>query len=235
MVVLAKLRQYRRVAVDISNEDGSQRVCDVSLGGMRALSNRALRMNDSIKMEIATAAGSLRMNGRLVRANLSGNPDLPYEYGFVYESLSQADQVRLNQFMEARGAGEVPAQEVGIEELQTLEDRIAELEVELAEAEKNASRARTSLAREGQKMNQVATHFECDRFMRLVSSGQPLITLVENPGEGFTDPFSLSVAATFKGSFDLLSVKADVDFCFSANDVEEALYVFYLRDLIDFA
>jgi len=238
MVVVSKLRSFSRAVVNLSNESGTQRLCDISFGGMRVLSTKALRMNEKIEINLSVTQGTVNLKGRVVRARLSNLEDLTYEYGFVFDGLSEQDQQRLEQFMETKGSGEVPESPVGPADLMALEQRIAELEQELAEAETEASGTRLAISRKRTPENsrrRRKTNFTSDRFERLLALDQPLMLLVPDPESHVQGAVHRKVASTFSESFDLVSVKTKLDGSASHASIIGALFDCYELEIIDFA
>lgn len=232
---LEGIRRHRRYRLDIDNRAGGQRLKDMSLGGMRVQSTRALSLDETIEISLSGPAGPMVLRGTVVRARCTGLDDLPYEYGLIFAEVTEETAARMKAFLDARGREEEAFTAIEPGELESLRDRISELESELISARERAARLAEHGVVGGASPAAVpTTRFERDRFARLVEAGQPLMLLVERPDTYLSGRLNQALAGAMTSTFDLERLTRKLDQTSPAALVS-ALFAFYERDLIDFA
>ncbi len=240
------LRRHRRLHLDLSNESGSQKLKDMSLGGMRVHSSRRLHLDESIEVNLGSPLGPVTVRGTVVRARRTGADALPYEYGVAFAPLSGDEAARVEALLAARGSHEEGPGELEPGELESLCERIADLEAKLAAARARAAELELAVADSAPNLESSGgylvaaagpppTCFERDRFVRLLAAGQPLMPLVERPSEHVDGALHQVVAAALTTTVELDPLARVLRTSASRDTVVGVLATFYDRGLVDFA
>ncbi len=248
------LRRHSRFSIDFAAGEGA-RLRDISLSGMRVLTNRAMRIDESVETTLKTSYGLLRLKGRIVRGMRSGLQNLPYEYGIEFDTMESASEVVLRGYLDDLARRGAAAPEVPLEELdfRRLQERVAELEAlpegigkpggqevkreQLAHAEDSVNEGLAPVAVEDSIDETVLnTDFDYERFSYLVKLGQQLMPLVKDCPDRLAGDDCRSVAQSFDSRFSLETVRSSTQKQgFGDESIMAILFTFYERNLIDFA
>lgn len=243
---MAVKRLYRRFAVALDTE-ADVRLEDVSLTGMRVLSQNALKLEESFQTAIRTEKGPLPVRGRIVRACLSRHPDFRYEYGATIIPEGEEGDARLAEFIQSLGSASQPLPEApGSDDVQQLERRIRGLEADLADLSERHQKVlfeRDHLAKEMEKRlpggfdeSKLLTRFPARRFRHLAKIGQPFLRLVPEPTSGIKGRrFQLLGRVLIGETFDLPTLAGELQGKMTPLAVAETLWDLYEEERIDFA
>jgi hypothetical protein len=253
-----RLRRHRRVSVDIWNGPGEPRLRDISVSGLRAQSEKQLRIDERIALELPVPGQMLRLKGRVVRARRTGLKEHPYEYGVELDSLRPEEHDLVLQFIAERGEGDEPVSTIDEAELDLMVDRIRELEREVAtlrydtveieptSEDPSVLRADTGAITDVEDMptdvtaiaeleRKDKTSYDLGRFSRLVALNQPMRPLVAEPVTELNETIHQLVARTFSDCFDLSTLKEKLPATLTQETIVDSLFHCYELDLIDFA
>jgi hypothetical protein len=253
-----RLRRHRRVSVDIWNGPGEPRLRDISVSGLRAQSEKQLRIDERIALELPVPGQILKLRGRVVRARRTGLKEHPYEYGVELDNLGPEEHDLVLQFIAERGEGDEPVSNIDESEVEMMADRIRELEQEIATLrydtveiepsteEPSVLRADTGAITDVEEMptevtavtlleRNDKTNYDLGRFSRLVALNQPLRPLVAEPVTVLDETIHQLVARTFSDCFDLSTLKKKLPSTLTQETIVESLFHCYELDLIDFA
>lgn len=241
---MPSLRKFRRFGVDLKSVDGQFWVRDISFGGMRALSSKKLYVDDPVECELESCHGAIVLEGRVAWARRSGREDFSVQYGIELKPPTREASLRLRMLLYDLSEQGAEQQEGPVDfiEVERLKDRLSELEGDSrpgAAFQQNGSlgeeRARDAELDEEGEESRFLTEFDAERFAHLVVLGQPMMALVENPAQRLEAPGLDVVAEAFSLCFDLKDVQEVVGSSLTQESIVESLFVFYQRDLIDFA
>jgi hypothetical protein len=225
---------------------------------LRAQSEKQLRIDERIALELPVPGQMLKLRGRVVRARRTGLKEHPYEYGVELDGVGPDEHDLILQFIAERGEAEEPVANIDESELELMVDRIRELEREVAtlrydtveiepsSEEPSVLRADTGAITDVEEMptevtavieleRRDKTNYDLGRFSRLVALNQPMRPLVAEPVTELNETIHQLVARTFSDSFDLSTLKEKLPGTLTQETIVDSLFHCYELDLIDFA
>jgi hypothetical protein len=255
------LRKHRRFAIDLEAGDGSLWVRDISWGGMRLLSDCSFAINQLVECALDTEHGPLAVQGRVVRARRSGRRLFALEYGVEFEGLDEDNRGRLRMLLDelAEQGAEQPEGPPDPLDVVQLRERLAELEGDAGEprsgqagaVERPAAPAPGELdsgdqgaaeevaesgpADEAAEARRMLTRFDRQRFAHLLQLGQPMLTVADEPAAEVAGEDLVAIGAALSSFFDLDAVRQALPSKLDEAELVDRLFVYYERQLIDFA
>jgi hypothetical protein len=251
------IRAHQRVPLNMVNATRTERLGDISLGGMLVQSATALRIGDNFGATLPSPLGLVKLQGRIVRARCTGLEEFPFEYGLQFTNLDDESRDRVKAFIDEQVRDMEAADIESGEQIGALLDRISELQREVDIARSTAARMAAEAAFRDEQSGgdrapgtppqhppahplsdvaqDLATSFDPRRFARLVALGQPLMPLVEEPSAHVEGETLSTVSSAFSASFNLTTLEAKLGTTLTKGDIMQSLFTFYEKGLIDFA
>lgn len=237
-------RRHRRFGLALAADSGAARLEDLSMGGLRLLSNRALKIDQVFKTSIPWKGEAIRIEARIVRAILRRDDDYRYEFGAEITDLGKEEQTALEALIDELSRESLPLpEEPGYDDLEHLQHEIGDLRKTLIELENRHAAEldrREKLDPEAKPIRDARgpafrTSFGAARFEHLARLGQPMMRITEEPILGLVGRRYALVGEEIDELFDLPALKAKLGRSLTEEVILETLHDLYERQRIDFA